>query len=81
MMEDKGRTENEQGDRLEQSEEPDSRKRIPSQRGSNLIDEDRRRGGKKSAQSQERNARGRFAGTKGRKEQGDSPDGDQGIIL
>lgn len=81
MVEDESRPENEQSGDLDQRREPESRKRAPSQRGSNLVDEDRRRGGKKSAQSQERNQRGRFAGTKVRKEQGDNPDGDQGIIL
>ena len=64
----------------DQGKEQEGRKRGGA-RGSNLVDADRRRGGKKSAQSQQRNARGRFAGTKERKEQGDSPDGDQGIIL
>ena len=71
-MEDKIRPENEQGGMLDQSGEPDSRKRTPTQRGSNLVDEDRRRGGKKSAQSQERNERGRFAGSKNREDDHDA---------
>ncbi len=70
-----------QPDHQEQGQEQDGRKARASQRGSNLVDADRRRGGKKSAQSQERSPRGRFAGTKERKEQGGGVDGDQGISL